>query len=405
MDEEDGKRFLVWRIIGLVLVMAQVTVSVLLVLSIIRMNVLVWWIVLLIGVGLMLLLAFSVVPLCFSKKRLIVLRILGMIISIACVTGGLFAFQYTNAFNGFLDKVSQVVEEDTTVVEEEKHELDVTKDPFIIYISGSDSHYDVNDPEARSDVNIVVVVNPKQGKMLLASIPRDTYVQLHGTEGLMDKLTHAGLGIYYDANMSELTLEDYLGINIDYTIKVSFDTVVGVVDELGGIEIYSDKAMKLSMSLKDGSKRVCNYVVGKQYVDGVCALRFARERKSYARGDKHRGENQQEVLTGIINKFLSSNDYLLRLPEILGIVADSFKTSFPRKSITDFLQFQLAKHVNWQIESIGLDGVGDLLPTYTYPDRNLWVMLADEDSLQEVKDTINQYLVDGYSETELLNDN
>ena len=108
MDEEDGKRFLVWRIIGLVLVMAQVTVSVLLMLSIIRMNVLVWWIVLLIGVGLMLLLAFSVVPLCLSKKRLIVLRILGMIISIACITGGILAFQYTNAFNGFLDKVSQV---------------------------------------------------------------------------------------------------------------------------------------------------------------------------------------------------------------------------------------------------------------------------------------------------------
>ena len=105
---------------------------------------------------------------------------------------------------------------------------EVTSEPFVVYISGSDSRNGVK-ATARSDVNIVAAVNPKEAKILLVSIPRDTYVQLHGTTGIKDKLTHAGV---YGIDMSRMTIEDFLGINIDYTIKVSFDTVVKVVDQL-----------------------------------------------------------------------------------------------------------------------------------------------------------------------------
>jgi LCP family protein required for cell wall assembly len=227
------------------------------------------------------------------------------------------------------------------------------------------------------------------------SIPRDTYVQLHGTTGLRDKLTHAGLN--NNIALSKATLEDFLGIEISYTVKVSFDTVVQVVDELDGIDIYSDTEMLLGTESKTDGKKKCYFYVGTQHVDGDCALRFARERKTYGRGDRHRGENQQEVLTAIINKFLSSKDYLLRLPEILEIAADSFETSFTRDDISGFLRFQLANGSSWQIKSIGLDGVGDMLPTYTYgEDMPLWVMIPDEDSYAKVIATIDEYLkVDG----------
>ena len=111
----------------------------------------------------------------------------------------------------------------------------VTAEPFTVLISGSDSRIGIKDKTARSDVNIVVVVNPAKGKILLATVPRDTYVQLHGTTGIRDKLTHAGL---YGVEMSKATLEDFLKIKIDYTIKVSFQTVIRVVDQLDGIEIF-----------------------------------------------------------------------------------------------------------------------------------------------------------------------
>ena len=194
-------------------------------------------------------------------------------------------------------------------------EKEITEEPFIVYLSGSDSRTGIK-TTARSDVNIVAVVNPKQGKILLASIPRDTYVQLHDTVGLKDKLTHAGI---YGINMSKATIEDFLGISIDYTIKVSFETVVKVVDELDGIDIESDKEMSLKL---DNGKGRCNFVEGIQHVNGECALRFARERKSYKTGDIHRGENQQQVITSIIGRLSGSKDYLLKIPTILDIAGE-----------------------------------------------------------------------------------
>ena len=86
--------------------------------------------------------------------------------------------------------------------------VDVTKEPFAVYVSGIDTYGNISSV-SRSDVNIVAVVNPKTYQVLLISIPRDYYVRLHGTTGYKDKLTHAGI---YGINMSVTTLEDFLGI-------------------------------------------------------------------------------------------------------------------------------------------------------------------------------------------------
>lgn len=265
-------------------------------------------------------------------------------------------------------------------------EKTVTKEPFAILISGTDSRAGVH-ATARSDVNIVAVVNPQRGKILLVSIPRDTYVQLHGTTGIRDKLTHAGV---YGVDMSKATIEDFLDIKIDYTVKVSFDTVVKVVDELNGIEINSDMAMTLGVGVKD---KKCTYVVGSQKVDGDCALRFARERKSYTTGDRHRGENQMQVITAIVNKLSSSRDYLLRVPEILTIAADSFETTLSRDDITSFIRMQLSDGIKWQVESISVDGAGSMQGTYSMgANRPLYVMLAYPESVANATAKINEYL-------------
>ena len=264
----------------------------------------------------------------------------------------------------------------------------VTKEPFALLISGSDSRNGIK-ATARSDVNILAVVNPAKGKILLVSIPRDTYVQLHGTTGIKDKLTHAGV---YGINMSRDTIEDFMGVNIDYIAKISFGTVVKVVDELNGIEIDSDQ----EMTLKDGEllkDKVCHYTLGKQQVDGDCALRFARERKSYKTGDRHRGENQMQVISAIVAKLSSSKDYLLRLPEILNIAADSFETTFSRDDISSFIRMQLSNGTNWQVESISVDGAGSMQGTYSMgANRPLYVMIPNQDSVNNATAKIREYL-------------
>lgn len=263
---------------------------------------------------------------------------------------------------------------------------DITKEPFVVLISGTDSRAGVK-ATARSDVNIVAVVNPAEEKILLVSIPRDTYVQLHGTTGLKDKLTHAGV---YGINMSKQTIEDLLGIKIDDTVKVSFDTVVKTVDQLDGITIDSDQEMTLKAGGKD---KTCHYVKGKQQVDGDCALRFARERKSYTTGDRHRGENQQQVITAIIDKLAHSKGYVLKLPTILDIAADSFESSLSKDEVASLIRMQLVDNPNWKVESIAIDGTGTMLPTYSMgANWPLYVMIPSDETITNAQNKINEYL-------------
>ena len=265
----------------------------------------------------------------------------------------------------------------------EEKKVNVTKDPFIVYISGSDSRGTVSDV-ARSDVNIVAVVNPEKRKVLLVSIPRDYYVQLHGTTGVKDKLTHAGV---YGIDMSITTIEDLLGIDINYYTKVSFSTVEKVVDTIDGIDINSDTAF--TAYALDKSK--CEYVEGNNHVDGKCALRFARERKIYESGDRHRGQNQQTVITAIINK-LSNPKYLIRYDKILKNSEGTFETNLSYEDITSLVKFELTDLKKWDIESYSLDGVGDMQPTYSMGSINLYVMEPDMITVKIAQNKINDYM-------------
>ena len=270
-------------------------------------------------------------------------------------------------------------------VKEEKSTKQVdtpkTNEPFIIYISGSDSRSTVK-AVARSDVNIIMTVNPKNHKILLVSIPRDYYVQLSGTTGIKDKLTHAGV---YGINKSITTIEDLLDIKIDEYVKVSFATVIKSVDLLDGIDIYSDQ------SFTPWTNRTCRFYEGVQHVDGTCALAFARERKSYTEGDRHRGENQEQVLSKIIEK-MTNPKYLVRYNDILKQTESSFETSISYDMITELVKEELTTLSSWNIETYNLNGEGAMLPTYSMGSMNLWVMIPDETTIETAKTKINEYL-------------
>lgn len=259
---------------------------------------------------------------------------------------------------------------------EDKHTL--VEEPFIVYISGSDSRGSVYDV-ARSDVNIVAVVNPNTNKVLLVSIPRDYYVQLHDTYGYKDKLTHAGI---YGIDMSITTIEDLLGIDINYYMKTSFDTVVKTVDTIDGIDVYSDKTFTV-----DG----CTYNEGFNHLDGKCALRFSRERKIYETGDRHRGENQQAVITAIVKRLMNPK-YLIRYTKILDNINNTFVTDISYDEITNLVKNEMDSLDKWEVESISLDGYGDSMPTYSMGSQLLYVMIPNEDSVNFAKEKINEYL-------------
>ena len=260
--------------------------------------------------------------------------------------------------------------------------LDYTKDPFVLYISGTDSRGTVSDV-SRSDVNIIVVVNPKEHKILLVSTPRDYYVQLHGTTGIKDKLTHAGV---YGIDMSKNTMQDLLDVEINNVIKVSFQTVIKLIDTIDGIDINSEKEFKCYKNNK------CLIKEGNQHLDGTCALAFARERMTYDRGDRHRGENQQQVITKVVEK-MTNPKYMIRYNDILKNTEGTIETDISYDSITELAKYELTNLSSWKVESISLDGEGAMLPTYSMgEDLPLYVMIPNETSVNIAKEKIKEYL-------------
>lgn len=267
----------------------------------------------------------------------------------------------------------------TKEVEDITKKVSIKNTAFNVLISGMDSYGNIN-KTTRNDVNIVVTINPNTNKMLLTSIPRDYYVQLHGKKGYKDKLTHAGI---YGINTAVQTIEDLFNIDINYYVKVNFTTVVDLVDKIGPIEIYSDKNLNL-----DG----CKYVVGNNVVNGKCALRFARERHSYLEGDNHRVKNQQEVIKGIFNKLKNSPNILADYNSVLEVMSGKFATNIEMSELTSFIKYEVEDIGKYEIISTQVDGTGSMEYTYSYPHQKLYVMFPNEQSVSNAKEGIEKIL-------------
>jgi LCP family protein required for cell wall assembly len=228
---------------------------------------------------------------------------------------------------------------------------------------------------------MIVTVNPKTHDILLTSIPRDYYVQLHGTTGLKDKLTHAGI---YGVDMSVSTLEDLFDIDINYYVRVNFTTLIQVVDTIDGIDVESDKSFTAYTDNSVYVKKGSNHFNGKQ------ALAYSRERYAYQEGDRHRVQNQQDVITAIMNKMLSSKTLITKYNSILNTLDGSFQTNMKTSSLTSLIKKQIDTMPSWNITSQSVNGTDSSNVTYSYPGQKLYVMVPDMSTVESAKTKITE---------------
>lgn len=255
----------------------------------------------------------------------------------------------------------------TEEVEDFSKDVSVTQNAFNVFISGIDTTGPVS-TVSRSDVNMIVTVNPQSKKILMTSIPRDYYVTL-ANMGQKDKLTHAGLA---GVENSVKTLENFLGIDINYYARVNFTSLIQMVDALGGIEVYSDQDIP-KLGIHEGINDM----------DGKKALSFSRERYSYKNGDNHRVQNQQKVLEAMINKMMSPA-IITNYSSILDHIDGCFETNMTSDEITSLIKMQLSEMSSWDIQQIQLQGHGAMLTGGAYmPGNRLYYMIPDEDSVSQ----------------------
>lgn len=262
---------------------------------------------------------------------------------------------------------------------------DITSKPFNVLISGSDTRGGF-DENGRSDVIMVATINPKTSTILLTSVPRDFYVTTACDaadgcmQGALDKITHTGI---HGTNTTKRTVEQLLGIEINYTFKVGFDTVTDLVDALGGVDVYVEPGYAVTTSTFSVHE-------GTNHLDGEHALAYARERYSYTEGDRQRTKNQQQVLMGIVNE-ATKPSVITKYASIMDAMANTFSTTMSNEEISDLIKYQINNNPKWKMEQYMVDGTGDTLMCAELGDAAS-VMVPDQSTVKMAKDKINAVL-------------
>ncbi|WP_217947105.1 LCP family protein [Faecalibaculum rodentium] len=263
--------------------------------------------------------------------------------------------------------------------------VDTAMEPFTVYISGIDTRENKLLRNSRSDVNLLATVNPESHEILLVSIPRDYYVEtvcepdMGCMNGAMDKLTHTGL---HGPETTEMTLEKLFDTSINYNVRVNFSSLVDVVDELGGVQLYNPEAFT--------SVSGPTFQQGDITLNGQQALAFVRERYAFTDGDRARGRNQMRVLTAIINKMMSPK-ILTNFTGIMNSLSNSFETNMSEKDIKALVQAQLADPAKWTIYSYSVTGSGGTDYAAELGD-NAYVMYPDQTTVDNAKADIKAVL-------------
>ena len=279
--------------------------------------------------------------------------------------------------------------------------VDVTKDSFVIYLSGVDTSGTVR-KSARSDVNVLAFVNPDNSKILLLSTPRDYYVTL-ATKNAKDKLTHAGI---YGVEESSKTLGKLYGVDVNYYARVNFTSFVKIINNLGGITVDVEKPdYRYSQGIDCGSGYVCtdnskrengnnvNYIkYGTQKLTGEQALTYARNRYQYKEGDNARQLHQQQILKAMMTKALSSSNTITKYNTILKDLSKGLITNVDQDTITKLINMQLNENIKWQIDTYAVTGTGASKKTYSTGNYNVYVMEPNEESIAEAKQKIKEVM-------------
>lgn len=300
--------------------------------------------------------------------------IIGYVVSIIVILvsmGGIYAI--TNSLS-LINRVSA----NSTV---SKKEIDNSKS-FNVYISGIDTYGDIS-TVSRSDVNIVATINPATKRILLTTIPRDSYVPIAGGgNNQLDKLTHSGI---YGIDASMQSVSSLLNTKIDNYIRINFSSFMNVVDGIGGITVSNPVTFTT-----DGGQV---FKQGDIYLNGEDALTFSRERHNLDGGDNDRGKNQERVITAILHKLMSPG-VIYHYQNVMSVIGDSVQTNISSKSITELISSQIDSGSAWTIESTAITGKGQTggLPSYAMPGSQLYMFVIDPVSLQQAKNRINAAL-------------
>src|SRR5690625_2266880 len=214
----------------------------------------------------------------------------------------------------------------------------------------------------RSDSLIIVNLRPQEDKMKMISIPRDTRTVIAG-RGYEDKINHAYA--FGGAEMAIETVENFLGIEIDYHVRMNMQGLKELIDELGGITVTND--------IEWGDSKY-HFNKGSVELDGEKALAYVRMRKQDPEGDFGRAKRQRQVIEQIINKGANIAT-VTNITSTMDILGDNMETSLDFADMRRLLTGYSSTRNN--VEQYQVQGSGAMID-------GIYYYIVSEDEVRKV---------------------
>jgi polyisoprenyl-teichoic acid--peptidoglycan teichoic acid transferase len=291
--------------------------------------------------------------------------VLGILVGIALIGAGGYAYYLYDTAKDAVTDMHEKVETDKPkpIITGKKKELK----PISILLLGVDER---KGDRGRSDTIIIVALDPKEDKMLMFSIPRDTRTEIIG-KGFDDKINHAYA--FGGTQMAMDTVENFLDTPIDYYVKVNMESFRDIVNAVGGVEVNNPRAFDY-----EGY----SFPAGKQELDGKAALAYSRMRYEDPKGDLGRNDRQRQVITSIIDKGARVSS-ITKFDNILDILSENVKTNMTFDEMKDIQKnYKGARH---KMESTEINSSGKMIGGTYYG-------IVDEAEQQRIHDLLNEYL-------------
>ncbi|MGX7105685.1 LCP family protein [Globicatella sanguinis] len=249
-------------------------------------------------------------------------------------------------------------------------ETKATLEPMSVLLLGIDTGSLGRVEVGRSDVIMVMTINPKTNHITLTSIPRDTYVEIVG-QGVMDKINHAYA--FGGVEMARDTVEHLFEIQIDNYIVVNMAGLCEIIDSLGGIKVVPPTSFEI-----DGNY----FYEGEEIlIDGEETLSYVRERYTSG-GDYARQERQRQVVSALINK-LVKNKKISNYKNLYLLFSNNVKTDIDFLSLLNIMEQK--NFSSFEIEYFQLIGISQMIDGIYYE-------IPDDTSINTLRSMFDKHL-------------
>lgn len=206
----------------------------------------------------------------------------------------------------------------------------------VLFIGVDARDWQANVGAPRSDTMILFTIDPVSKTAGMLSIPRDMWVNIPGSGyGRINTAYSIGAGAKLPGGgpgLAMKTVEQFLGVPVNYYAQVDFNTFTQMIDTIGGIDLNVRERLVLDPvgTGKDGTGM--DHVVvtpGDRHLVGWKALAYARTRHTEG-GDVDRAQRQQDVIFAIMDKVFSPDyfpTFLKQAPSLYTQMSAGIHTS------------------------------------------------------------------------------